>query len=94
MKVGYEDGQMNQYKRQVEENLKLNDDIADLFAGRDIDIPAVTRPTQQEINIALRRSPRVSPMRRPYSPTQVDDSPTLRSSSKEHIAREKEKLEK
>ena len=46
MKVGYEDGQMNQYKRQVEENLKLNDDIADLFAGRDIDIPVVTRPTQ------------------------------------------------
>ena len=45
MKVGYEDGQMKQYLKQVEENLNVNDDIADLFAGRDIDIPVATRPT-------------------------------------------------
>ena len=68
MKVGYEDGQVKQYLQQVEENLNVNDDIADLFAGRDIDIPIQTKAAKQEA-IALRRSPRVSPMRRPYSPT-------------------------
>ena len=85
---------MKQYLKQVEENLNLNDDIADLFAGRDIDIPISSKPLKREVDNGLRRSPRVSPMRKPYSPTQVDESPTLRSSSKEQIAREKEKLEK
>ena len=43
MKVGYEDGQVKQYLKQVEENLNVNDDIADLFAERDIDIPIPTK---------------------------------------------------
>ena len=43
MKVGYEGGNVNQYLKQVEENLDVNDDIADLFAGRDIDIPLPTK---------------------------------------------------
>lgn len=48
LKVGYENKSKEQYSKDCQEMMNLNEDIADLFAGRDadIDIPMRSRPVK------------------------------------------------